>query len=180
MFQKNWERRRTDLNHDWLSNEYLRHIKALEHYLHLLIVDEKKEFRADIKRLVINVFPQWKEKKADLYMLIDDIETELSPINLFNIPPMKKLNYYEKGWLKQLINELWRRKNEVRTNIESLSSLCATIDIAYCELATIISTIDIMKDDLIVIDSIKLKDYISLCTELRLQLSNLVNLEKIL
>jgi hypothetical protein len=175
-----WERSRSELNHNWLSNNYLIRLKSLQSYLHDLQVIDKQKYRIEIKRLMSEEYPQWEEKKSGLYNLLIGAEIELSPCKLFDRLPLMKLNNGNKVWLREVSHHLWLVRNNVKIKIDDLLVLWSSIDILYTELKTEYSKYDIMKNKIPSALTEKLGRFISLCGELHLKLSRLTLLEKAL
>jgi hypothetical protein len=101
----NWQKRRGELNHDWLKNQYL---IALGSWLNLLdkrITDPVLE-----RSFVSEILPQWENARVQAESLARDFESEMSPCTLLNTPPLSRLDDLTKDWLARIIHRLWLRR----------------------------------------------------------------------
>jgi hypothetical protein len=93
-----WQRRRSELNHDWLKNRYL---PALAKWINIL--DDYVEdygFEKDFLELTL---PQWEEHRLLVIALIESFEIEMSPGIQLSHPPLSHLPESTKMWLHSLI-----------------------------------------------------------------------------
>lgn len=178
-YQEDWEIKRSELTHNWLSNNYLPQLKDLESYIQKNnTYPNGWKYIEDINRLFLELLPRWKVKKQDLIELINTIQIDLSPLKKFDFNPLKKIKGDDKNWIKTIIHQLWLSRKNIHSVTESLLTLCQTIDNVFNELKTEYHTIDVINNKIPKNISLKLNNYISLCCELQIKLSELVLLEK--
>jgi hypothetical protein len=175
-----WVAKRSELNHNWLSNEYLDKLQALKAYLEAALNNDKEKYSIEIERIYTDHFLQWGQKKDEFLALINNMESALSPRRLFDNDPLKKISVSNKKWLESLVHFVWKRSKNVDTKTKYLLKHCEKIDIKYSELKTEYNKIDI-RDKTLISSYIKsLECYISLCNDLHVQLSGLIQLEKVI
>jgi len=179
VYYEDWERKRSELNHNWLSNNYLDQLKALNAYMQEVKRQDDLRYRHEIRRLVMEVFPQWEHKREEIIQMVEEIEKDLTPTRLFDKNPLKKVSSRNKTWLEPLIHQLWMLRKDVRSQTEFVIGLCNAIDKEYNELKDEYHRINIITDRITENCYNKLVDYISLCSKLATKFSDLVALEKI-
>jgi hypothetical protein len=114
-----WGRRRTTFNHDWLQNYF---VISLSRFLNLLRnVTEDPEYE---RTFVPTVLTTWEAERENAKALIEDFEREMSPRQLFQLPPLSRCSEETQRWLPDLIESLWLSRNKI-------SELVATADCAY-------------------------------------------------
>jgi hypothetical protein len=101
MTASEWQRRRGELNHDWLGNQLL---PALAKFHRVLSGEvEDAEFT---RRFQESVLQQWNDRVPDLIVLLDEYEIAMSPRTLVEDQCAGEYgaNY---GWLASHIHSLW-------------------------------------------------------------------------
>lgn len=100
-----WQRRRSELNHDWLKNRYLpaiaKWINILDDYV------EEPGFEKDFLEVTL---PQWEEHRLLVIALIESFEIEMSPGIQLSHSPLSSLPESTKMWLRPLISALWMNR----------------------------------------------------------------------
>ena len=97
-----WQIRRSEFNHDWLSNKYLNSLGAF--------LRRVAQHDADVERLhefIKEDLPQWHGNRPVAVGLVQSFETEMSPRSLLRRAPLACLDEGTKEWLGPLVHELW-------------------------------------------------------------------------
>ncbi len=102
---RDWQRRRSAFNHDWLKNRFLTALASFMNILDGLVDDIETE-----KRFVQETLPQWPERAIEASRLISDFESQMSPRVLFRQLPLCRCGSATKSWLPDLLHELWRHR----------------------------------------------------------------------
>jgi hypothetical protein len=121
-----WQKRRCELNHDWLKNAY---IPALSTWINLLNNEiEDPEFE---KSFIGEVFIQWEENSSKVLLLIDDFCELMSPKCLFERLPLKRCKDDFKEWMIPFIHEFWFTRYPVKKWVEDASKKAGVVDQLY-------------------------------------------------
>ena len=72
--QSDWQRRRSDFNHQWLKNRLLSALDAADH-----VIRGRIRGAAYLQELLDVDLPEWQERRGDLDALLEDFESEMSP-----------------------------------------------------------------------------------------------------
>lgn len=123
-----WQRRRTDFNHDWLKNQY---IPALAKFQNLL--DDRIEDPQFEQVFVVDVLPHWKDHYDEANQLPQDFEQEMSPRRF-----VERMDFgssdYDGRWLADLMHHLWLARYPVREWVEQAEKQVQKTDRVYREL----------------------------------------------
>ncbi len=123
---RQWQRRRSAFNHDWLKNRFMPALAKLMHVLSGQILDPEFE-----QSFVDSVLPEWPERSGEVNALLCDFETEMSPRTMLERGPLSRCNPETKEWLGELIHQLWRRRHRVGELIHNGSTALRAADVAY-------------------------------------------------
>lgn len=128
----NWQRRRSEFNHDWFKPKYL---NALRAFLARIQAKEQVSMKW-LKEFIEIDFPSWGKHSEDAWWLVRQFETEMSPQILFKNFPLINCNEDTKEWLSPLVHELWLARFGVKSLIEKVEDLIYTIDECFKELSS--------------------------------------------
>jgi DNA repair exonuclease SbcCD ATPase subunit len=109
-----WQRRRSEFNHDWLKNRYLNNLDGF-----IANLEMKKP---DVSRLMIFLdedWNQWKPKEEEARRLMDSFEKEMSPLVLFESGILKRMNPESQKWIKPLTHQLWLNNHDIKNKISN-------------------------------------------------------------
>jgi len=121
-----WQRRRSELNHDWLKNKFLRHLSAFLKRLSRAHRDTPR-----VAEFVKQDLEEWESKRREFQLLLEAFESEMSPRNLFGIPPLARMDPATRQWLGDLVHDLWLARWPVRHRLQRGREALAEADEAY-------------------------------------------------
>ncbi len=124
-----WQRQRNALNHDWLKNEFTRHLCAFVVRAEAPTLD-----RMRLEEFVTQDWPKWGANQGLLAALLASAESELSPQQLFNQPPLSNCRAKTKMWLSEVVHTLWLTRTPIRSLIWEAQAALADADKKYREL----------------------------------------------
>ncbi len=118
-----WQRRRSQFNHDWLKNVYL---PALAKWQRILDGDVEDE--AFVPMFASELLPKWSEHVADVTALLSSYEACMSPRTLLSLAPLNHCPPADVGWLGGLVHALWLSRCRVEERVaivhRSLTLVC--------------------------------------------------------
>ena len=126
---RDWQKRRSEFNHDHLKNEYIPDLGA---WLNLL--NGKIKNPAMEESFVDSGLPVWVSFYQEASALSADFEIEMSPRTLFNDTPLSNCDEDTKAWLGTLIHQLWLERYSVRKLIVDVSRSAQITNDTYIEL----------------------------------------------
>ncbi len=124
-----WEVRRSRINHDRLKNIYYRGINAF-----ILRVESDDPDKTRVERFVESDFHTWTDYNPLITRLMRDYENEMSPRTFFDEPPLNRCDADTKGWLGNLVHELWIDRYNVKKTIKTAESALEAGDLLYAGL----------------------------------------------
>lgn len=127
-----WQRLREVLNHKWLKNEFMQHLRAF--------VARAQATSPDLARLsefAVEDWPKWEVNQRLIKSLLDCAETELNPCQIFDQAPLSRCPAESKVWLSDVIHGLWLARTSIRKRIEDARSALTDADEKYHALAPI-------------------------------------------
>ena len=129
MTASEWQRRRSEFNHDWLGNQFLPALAKC----HRVLLGEVEDIEFTI-RFEQNVLPQWSAHVPDLVVLLDNYEISMSPRTLVE---QSRIGGHGEvyAWVVKDVHSLWmvrycvdKRLAEVRVRLgaadTSFAGLC--------------------------------------------------------
>jgi len=128
-----WQLRRSELNHQWLKNEFIRHLRAFIQRLSRPEPDERRlaEFvRAD--------WPKLAERRDDLANLLATAEDALSPRQVLEEPPLSSCGPETRAWLSRLVHALWLQRTPIRRRVEEASAALGEVWECYVGLDQVV------------------------------------------
>ena len=129
LIDNEWERRRSEFNHDWLKNTYLRRLRA---FLDRLALAPDSPV---IVEFLANDFPLWRGKTAEVQWLAAHLAECLSPRRYFDVKPLALASAETKAWLPDAIHQVWFGKFHVSDAIANLEARISAVETTYQELS---------------------------------------------
>jgi len=129
MNQPNWQRRRSEFNHQWLKNRLLSALDSATNLMRGRITGAG--YLEDILNQEIR---EWPVRRGELDSLLVDFETEMSPRTLFDAPPLAEWESGIKRVMSELLHEFWLVRYPVRTWIGNAQKAALTVDKSYEQL----------------------------------------------
>lgn len=124
-----WQRRRGELNHDWLKGRY---IPDLDRWLNLINgLVENQVFEEEFLNLVL---PKWEEVGGIISVLARDFEHQMSPRCFLDQRPLSRCPAGVRPWLGDLAHELWLKRYPVRRWTTDVIAAVAAADASYAHL----------------------------------------------
>lgn len=124
-----WQKRRSEFNHDWLKNEFFRHLSAFVKRL-----ESSNPDPARLTEFINEDLSAWERRRADAQWLLATFETEMSPARLFRQSPLKHARSDTKTWLSRLVHELWKVRHPVEDWLKDTQAAFAQADDAYTQI----------------------------------------------
>jgi hypothetical protein len=109
-----WRNKRSHLNHDWLQVDYLTFTRAWRG--EITTMGHGGPFSEGIKEQVLG----WRDKAAEWREFIVDAEEALSPRQLLSGPPLEEMPDEQKGWLGDMLHEVYCAKTGIRERVDQL------------------------------------------------------------
>ncbi len=107
-----WQLRRSELNHQWLKNELIRHLRAFVARLEATDPDEKR-----IAEFAREDWPKFAARREEIIDLLVSAEQALSPQRLFEQTPLSRFEPGMRAWLSRLVHDLWLARTPVKQQI---------------------------------------------------------------
>jgi hypothetical protein len=123
----NWQQERIRLNHDWLKNELIQHIRA---FIQRLSADAPNASR--LAEFAAEDWAKWKSNRTDIRALIASAEDALSPRQLIAQGPLSEGDPEITEFLSALVHELWLVRYPVREKISEANAALDEADM-YCK-----------------------------------------------
>lgn len=121
--QPDWQRRRSDFNHQWLKNRFLSALDAADQVIRGRIRG------ADYLQELLEVdLPEWPERRGDLNALLEDFESDMSPRRLFDGPPLCECGSPARETLADLMHELWVARYPISGWLENARAAASKVD----------------------------------------------------
>jgi hypothetical protein len=121
-----WQKSRSEFNHDWLKNKFLRHLSACIRRLESPNPDE-----ARLAEFFNEDLLEWESRRADAERLLKAFEHEMSPRKLLTVPPLSRFDDNTKRWLGDLVHGLWLARYSVRSWLQNANRALAGADGSY-------------------------------------------------
>jgi len=122
----NWQRLRSDFNHQWMKNRLL---SALDSLANLL--NGKIRAAGYLEDVLSTEVSEWSERGRDLEVLLHDFESEMSPRKLMATPPLCELEADIKAVIAECIHQLWLVRYPVGEWLETARSAYALANQEY-------------------------------------------------
>lgn len=161
-----WQERRSAFNHDWLKNKYLNGLKAL--------IERLQSSKPNRERLVeyLSVrLPAWETHRHEARWLIEAFEAEMSPLRLFEEPPLNRCDAETAAWLGPLVHGLWLARYPVKEQVQAVEEAFKAADNQYEELRQVLTRVEEMDTEQLVSLLPQLQAFRDACTELTRSIS---------
>ena len=126
---RDWNARRSILNHGWLAKTYPAMLGAWRSVLSGDVRD-----KAFAEQFLSHGFADWERMRGDLIALVRDFPQEMSPRVLFAKPPLDKLEEPARLWLPELVHQMWWTRCSIEALLVDANSLLAAADASYIQL----------------------------------------------
>jgi len=126
---REWQRRRSEFNHDWLKNRFRTSLDSWVNSLEQQAEDPERE-----AAFLSEVLPAWETRVGEALRLAEDFEREMSPRVLFSELPLSRCGEEIRRWLPDLVHALWLERHQVRTLVEDVLTAARAADSAYISL----------------------------------------------
>jgi hypothetical protein len=121
-----WQRRRSEFNHDWLKNRYLNNLDGF-----IANLEMKKPDETLLMIFMEEDWIQWKTHEENARLLIDSFEKEMSPDVLFETGILKGMNPEAREWLKPLTHYLWLERHDIKNKISNCQEWLLKVNAQY-------------------------------------------------
>jgi hypothetical protein len=129
-----WQKRRSEFNHDWLKNRFLTAVASFMNILDDLVEDTETE-----RSFVGEILPQWPGRAREAARLVADFETQMSPTTLFARPPLCCCGSASASWLPNLVHLLWCRRIGIDVLCIDAARSLADANVAYKNLSEVLA-----------------------------------------
>lgn len=130
--QPDWQRRRSDFNHQWLKNRLLSALDTADH-----VIRGRVHGTGYLQELIEVDMPEWKERRDDLGALLRDFVVQMSPRQMFNFPPLANLEPTARELFSELMHELWLVRHPVAEWVEGAKTASSEVNKHYERLVKI-------------------------------------------
>jgi hypothetical protein len=121
--QTDWQRRRSDFNHQWLKNRFLSALDAAEQ-----VIQGRIRAAAYWQEFLEIDLHEWQERREDLQTLLVEFEAEMSPRQLFDYSPLSDCESPAMAVLAELMHELWLARYPVKTWLEKAKTASSKVN----------------------------------------------------
>lgn len=121
-----WQRRRSDFNHQWLKNRFLSALDAAEQ-----VIRGRIRAAAYWQEFIKADLPEWQERREDLNLLLEDFEIEMSPRRLFDCPPLSECASPGRDVLAELMHELWLARYPIASWLKKANGAASRANIHF-------------------------------------------------
>lgn len=104
-----WQIRRSEFNHDWLSNKYLNSLRAF-----LRRLSEPHTNAERLFEFIQEDLPQWRIRRRSALELVRDLDDASSPRAQLEEAPLSNMDQDTKNWLGPLVHALWLARLPIR------------------------------------------------------------------
>lgn len=105
-----WQKRRSEFNHDWLKNRFLNRLNGF-----LERLQDAKPDHERLARFLSEDLQEWEQQEPEAQWLVESVEREMSPRRFFEQPPLNRCDEETKRWLPDVIHDIWLAQYPVRT-----------------------------------------------------------------
>jgi len=128
-----WQKKRREINHDWLKNRF---IVALNSWLRLL--DGEIEDKMLEQSFLTQVLPQWEVRRQEISALLREFPSAMSPRQLFDEPPLSRCDNKTKEWLGEFMHALWLTRVSAESLTATAEATRAAADRAYADILQVL------------------------------------------
>lgn len=130
--QSAWQRRRSEFNHQWLKNRLL---SALDSAANIL--DGRIRGDGYLEDILQREAREWPERAKELDRLLGDFESEMSPQQLFCVPPLCNWDTELKLAMTESVHQLWLARFSVQELIAATHLAACRVSNAHEQMAEI-------------------------------------------
>lgn len=131
-----WQRRRSEFNHDWLKNRYLNNLDGF-----IANLEMKKPDEARLVIFLQEYWTQWETHREEAGQLIASVETEMSPAVLFETGLLKDVDPEIREWVKPLTHHLWLNRHDIRNKISNCEEWLLKVNAQYDKMNSMLNEI---------------------------------------
>lgn len=121
--QPDWQRRRSDFNHQWLKNRLLSTLDTVNN-----VIGGRVRGVGYVQEVMAVDIAEWPSRRTELNALLDDFETDMSPRVLFDYPPLSECEPRTKMVLADLMHVLWLNRYSVQALLEKARKAADEVD----------------------------------------------------
>jgi chromosome segregation ATPase len=121
-----WQRRRSEFNHDWLKNRYLNNLDGF-----IANLEMKRQEEQRLMIFLQEYWVQWETHQEEARQLIASVETEMSPVVLFESELLKDMNPEISEWLKPSTHLLWLNRHDIKNKISNCEEGLLKVNAQY-------------------------------------------------
>lgn len=121
-----WQRRRSEFNHDWLKNRYLNNLDGF-----IANLEMKKPDETRLMIFLDEDLHQWKTKEEEARLLMDSFEKEMSPTVLFETGILKRMDAESQEWIKPLTHHYWLENHNIKNKISNCEKCFLKVTAQY-------------------------------------------------
>ena len=124
--QPNWQRDRSDFNHQWLKNRLLSALDAADN-----VIKGRVRSIGYLQELIDVDIPEWQERRKDLHTLLNDFESQMSPQQFILSSPLSDCEEPVKETLAELMHELWLVRYPVQEWLDNAKNAAEEVNLYY-------------------------------------------------
>ena len=128
----NWQSQRNRFNHDWLKNKFLLELGKL-----INIIDERIEDNDFAYSFIVVSLHAWERESSDLFVLIGEFQTKMTPKVLFEQLPLSRLPS-QQTWLPLVVDAMWRNRTGTDELVETAQHKTVVANAAYAKLKSLL------------------------------------------
>lgn len=134
-----WQLQRGELNHRWLTNQFLvSYVRGS-----LLAILASPDPDADVlEEFAARDWPSWAKRRRELESLLDSAEDALSPRQLLEHTTLVGESREVMPWLTGVVHAAWLARTAVRDRIANAKDALADVDQRYCALTPLLDPPD--------------------------------------
>lgn len=125
-----WQKRRSELNHGRLGNEFRTELGNV-----VSVLKGNARWPGSMGDLISACVDKWQTISEDAQSVVESFEKEMSPRRYFELPPLCNCDSETTAWLPDLIHDLWLSRHPVstwmsnaRVALTAANSACETMN----------------------------------------------------
>ena len=126
-----WQQRREELNHAWLTNQFL--VSHVRGSLLVNLTSHNPDHEV-LKEFAELDWPTWAQRRDELATLLDSAEQSLSPRRLLDQPPLQNAPPKTKAWLSGAVHAMWLARTGFHGKLSAAKKALADVDRRYQQL----------------------------------------------
>lgn len=121
-----WQKQRSEFNHDWLKNRYLNNLDGF-----IANLEMKKPDESRLQIFLEEDWNQWQTRREEARQLLASVETEMSPVVLFETGILKRMDPESQEWVKPLTHHLWLNRHDIKKKISDCEEGLLKVNAQY-------------------------------------------------